>query len=569
MEIGRNTIDRILTELREKNCLFPQYGFCKENGNLKLLGKGGFAYVYEIYDKSVPDRHYALKVMVVPKHSAGLKNFRESAERQMYLSKLSPYIVKVIEVSDIAVTLDNDERVIDVSRSEDAGDDAVFIQFIVMEKLQGIILHDFGGKVSLTGNRLRKTKEIIQFAIQMSEALHTAHNNKVLHRDVKLENIFWSDEDKVYKLGDFDLSKYSENGNAETVILTYGYAAPEIVNRTAYSYDETADMYSLGITIYLLLNNLNFPGANNFVANKVQYMPDYIFPAPVNSYAELTRVIRKMCSYESADRYNSLSEVVGELVRILDMDEVLSDGSEICPDLVTETYKLTEKTEKEQNVVYEYYEGREERDRRLAKTLSKYYGYECVGYLVIMSVLIAAGLFIVGADTSCAYDWHFWCVIVFVFTAGILQNSFIITELFGRGIYNVIFTAGIIYLIFSSKLTLQYAVIYICIISGIPTLTVSSALGITLWMVLVTSGVMSDVQFLYRYQIVGIIVVIFMFAVKKFCEMNIGLAEHIDDVYNNVTIIGKRAERLYDRLGIIGIVTAIAAVALFVISKKN
>ena len=55
--------DKLLLQLEEKQFIDPRYQFVKENNELKLLGTGGFSYVYEMYDSLAPDNHYAAKVV--------------------------------------------------------------------------------------------------------------------------------------------------------------------------------------------------------------------------------------------------------------------------------------------------------------------------------------------------------------------------------------------------------------------------------------------------------------------------------------------------------------------------
>ena len=161
-----------------------------------------------------------------------------------------------------------------------------------MEKLNNIISKDKFGNVKLLKNDLETEDEVVNFAKQVGSALLITHNNNFLHRDVKLENIFWDEELQQYKLGDFGEAKYVENGNAETVIFTDGYGAPEIDKRLQGSYIATADIYSFGVTLYLLLNDLRFPGSNSYRTNSIQYDKDFVFPAPIHASKDMARLIR-------------------------------------------------------------------------------------------------------------------------------------------------------------------------------------------------------------------------------------------------------------------------------------
>lgn len=182
---------------------------------------------------------------------------------------------------------------------------------------------------------------MLTFAMQIGQAIYLAHAGNILHRDVKLENIFRDEETGQYKLGDFGLAKYVEDGRAETVAYTDGYGAPEISRRLYDNYGATADIYSFGITLYLLLNDLCFPGSSGYYSSEVQYQPDYILPAPRNASEPMAAVLRKMCSYRSTERYQSMAEVLAAFQWVTDMSETAAGEAapeEDLPELATATY---------------------------------------------------------------------------------------------------------------------------------------------------------------------------------------------------------------------------------------
>ena len=72
------------------------------------------------------------------------------------------------------------------------------------------------------------------------------HSHKILHRDIKAENVFLHD-DKI-KLGDFGISRSVEKSLAKTFIGTPYYISPEIVQNQPYSYK--SDVWSAGVLLY-------------------------------------------------------------------------------------------------------------------------------------------------------------------------------------------------------------------------------------------------------------------------------------------------------------------------------
>ena len=100
-------------------------------------------------------------------------------------------------------------------------------------------------------------EEVIRLGIDICTALETCSKKGIVHRDIKDENIFVS-EDGVFKLGDFGIAReLSKSGRAASMRGTPLYMAPEIYR--GEKYDAAVDIYSLGIVLYKLLNNGRMP----------------------------------------------------------------------------------------------------------------------------------------------------------------------------------------------------------------------------------------------------------------------------------------------------------------------
>ena len=95
--------------------------------------------------------------------------------------------------------------------------------------------------------------EATYFVRQTIEGLQYLHAKRILHRDIKLGNLFLDKKMQV-RIGDFGLAKYFPEGKqetAKTVCGTPNYLAPEIIKRQPYSY--AVDVWSLGCVLYALL----------------------------------------------------------------------------------------------------------------------------------------------------------------------------------------------------------------------------------------------------------------------------------------------------------------------------
>ncbi len=123
-----------------------------------------------------------------------------------------------------------------------------------------------------TENHPFTVRDVIHLGKDILTALIACHEKNIIHRDIKDDNIFVSN-DGVFKLGDFGVSKaLTDKSRAESVKGTPNFIAPEVYLGKE-KYDSTVDIYSLGIVLYKLLNKYRNP-----------FLPTY--PAPYNSQDE-------------------------------------------------------------------------------------------------------------------------------------------------------------------------------------------------------------------------------------------------------------------------------------------
>ena len=294
------------------------YRFCREGSQCCLLGSGSFAQVYDAVDKYGRNR-YAIKVMGFGDKRVDPEEF----DKTMYAQELAAIecsnIVKIHYYSQAYVWLDGDNQVTNVekvgSQTDTGGEDCLLLQFAVMEKLTPVLTMGRNRRPVLTPMELNGFEsEVLRLGEHMVNALTVLHGRNILHRDIKLENIFYDPRRKRYKLGDFGIAKTTRDGLASTVAFTKGYGAPEIVGMPEDRYDGTADIYSLGMVLFVLLNGLRFPGSDRYHVNAaVQYCPGYVLPNPKRGSEDTAQLLRKMCSYDPDDRYASVKAVGRDL----------------------------------------------------------------------------------------------------------------------------------------------------------------------------------------------------------------------------------------------------------------
>ena len=188
--------------------------------------------------------------------------------------------------------------------------------FAVVEKTETVGFEILIRMELLTGlpNYLRENRfrvyDVIQLGIDMCRALEVCREMNIVHRDIKPDNIFVSSGGK-FKLGDFGVARTIEKTMAGLSRKgTYSYMAPEIYNGNEYGFE--ADIYSLGIVLYKLLNNNRDPFLPPYPApvkysDKTEAMVKRIqgleMPIPVNADEKLARIIFKACAHNPTERY--------------------------------------------------------------------------------------------------------------------------------------------------------------------------------------------------------------------------------------------------------------------------
>lgn len=422
-------VEKILLQMEEANCIDSRYRFVREKDGLKLLGVGGFSYVYEMEDSLSPNRHYAAKILGLGSTRVEEQQVFQAAVIQHNSGELSENVMRIIAFWILKIQADNAGKLIGYipfgeENYWEAG--GLPVQIILTEKLDAVLFRDKYLKLSLLREELKTEEEVIRFAKDIGRALFTVHSQGYLHRDIKLENIFWDEERKIYKLGDFGIARYVGEEGAETAVFTDGYGAPEIERSLSSSYNLTADIYSFGIVLFLLLNNLKFPVSDGYHVNIVQYSQDFILPAAEKSSEAMAAVIRKMCSYRAENRYQSVEEVLRDIGKI--DGSYTEAGFTEYEELATESYreedyglfreKIREVTEK--NKITKIF-SREEQIKRAVSMEKNYlsHGRSRVFFTALLCFLFCKA---VSPNAEYVFHWEFWLFPIALFVLGLLQS---------------------------------------------------------------------------------------------------------------------------------------------------
>ena len=123
--------------------------------------------------------------------------------------------------------------------------------FILMDYCDGGDLHT---KISSLKNQLFEEDQIVNWFVQLCLGIKHIHDRKILHRDIKTQNIFLNRQATIVKVGDFGISKVMNSTVelARTCIGTPYYLSPEICEGRPYNHK--SDVWSLGCVLYELVS---------------------------------------------------------------------------------------------------------------------------------------------------------------------------------------------------------------------------------------------------------------------------------------------------------------------------
>jgi tRNA A-37 threonylcarbamoyl transferase component Bud32 len=274
------------------------------SGRYKLeakLGSGGMSTVYLARDTTL-DRQVAVKILhrEMSEQEDQLQRFRQEARAVAKLSH--PNVVAVIDAG------------------EDGGHPYIVFEYVEGETLKQRI------------NRLGALdpQEALAYAIEIARGLTVAHNRKMVHRDIKPQNVLIDAEGRA-KLTDFGISRQLEqDGMTATgrVLGTTDYVAPE--QAMGHPVDQRSDVYSLGVVLYeMLIGQVPFHADSQVgVAMKHvnEELPDVQQRRPELS-AAAAMVVERATAKDPDQRYQQVGELIDDLSTALEVEAARAGGT--------------------------------------------------------------------------------------------------------------------------------------------------------------------------------------------------------------------------------------------------
>ena len=316
---------------------------CNRYKILDHLGTGGMATVWLGYD-TILDRQVAIKTFKIDANDEdAVKRFNREAKAVTSLSH--PNIVSIYDV-------------------ENEGE----FYYLILEYVEGMTLKDY-----LIKNPRIPIETIVHIAKQISAGLSHAHQNGIIHRDIKPQNILMK-EDLTCKITDFGIARaYGDTTLTQTnqMLGTVYYLSPEQARGNVAT--AQSDIYSLGILIFeMITGQIPFKG-ESAVAIALKHLQEEL--PEIDKYREnvpqsVKNIVLQATMKNPNERYISSKELVEDLTTVLNPERLFENkytGFKI-PNQSVQNYNQTQYIDRHSNEIqYGYTDYKEQED---------YYDYE-------------------------------------------------------------------------------------------------------------------------------------------------------------------------------------------------
>lgn len=279
---------------------------------IKYIGGGGMSSVY-LADDIILDTQVAVKIINIPPVDVdrAVKRFEREVQNATTLSH--PNIVKVLDV-------DEDER----------------HYYMIMEYIDGPTLHEY-----IRDNGPLDVEEAVFFTKQILRGIEHAHQHRIIHRDIKPQNILMT-QSKELKISDFGIARaLSETAMTHTnhIMGSVHYLSPE--QAKGKQTDEASDIYSIGIVLFEMLTGHPPHEGESAVGVAIKHiqeqLPSVIEENPAVPQS-LENIILKATMKEKYQRYRTTQEMYDDLNTCLDEERseepkmmIVDDATRMIP----------------------------------------------------------------------------------------------------------------------------------------------------------------------------------------------------------------------------------------------
>ncbi len=284
------------------------------------LGVGTYGTVYRARSKA-DNREYAVKVVRIPSDDEEMKKL-SSLSTEQKMQYCSQAIARATSEALIYMQMHDCSRVLRmydygrVRTMNTAGAEFFWMQTELLSPIPA---------------RIADERAAAAIGVDVCEALAQIHSKGMTHRDIKPENILWAGQEG-YKLSDFGVARMMRDKVEATVVGSRSYMAPEVLsglieNKQKKAYNNSVDIFSLGMTLYTLLNNDREPflpadpmpvtETDKAMAEQRRLKGEPL-PLPAHCGPRLGAIIARACNADPTKRFRSADDMREALLNFLE-----------------------------------------------------------------------------------------------------------------------------------------------------------------------------------------------------------------------------------------------------------
>ncbi len=276
-----------------------------------LIGEGSYGRVYRVARKDGGSYESAVKLISIPRSEADIHDARQMGVSQnslySYFADTASRIVKEISIMH---ALKGEANIVSYEDHQIFHEEGT-LRWDILIRMELLVPLE----VYVANNNF-SSDEIRRLGVEICSALEACSVYGIIHRDIKEANIFLNSRG-TFKLGDFGIAREVSGAGSMSMSMrgTPAYIAPEVYNGSKY--DARADIYSLGILMYKLLNGGRYPflppapapitldDTENAFARRIK---GEIPPQPLHGDSALRSAVIRAISFDPHARFQSAAD---------------------------------------------------------------------------------------------------------------------------------------------------------------------------------------------------------------------------------------------------------------------